>query len=57
MNKAISFLPGSISDICKDDTTMVEATLVANDSGLMLNFLGEDFNLSINLAIAKGGRS
>jgi hypothetical protein len=56
-NKALAFLQNSISEIGEDKSEKVEAITVANDSGCMINVLGKDFNLSINLVIAKGGRS
>lgn len=57
MSKALNLLHKNISKSGVDDTKNVEATTVATESGFMLNFLGEDFNLSINLVVLKGGKS
>lgn len=56
MGKALELLHKNVSQLTDDDTKNVESTVVASESGFMLNFLGDDFNLSINLVVMKGGR-
>jgi hypothetical protein len=57
MGKALEILQNNVTKLGEEDTKTVESTVVATSSGFMINFLGDDFNLSINLVTTKGGIS
>lgn len=53
MCQTIELLHQNVMKINDDEACRVEATSACTDSGLYLNFLGDNFNLSINLVVTK----